>query len=254
MAVPARERGAEDLLGLLGEEEDRQPAVGHLGGHGDVLLAQGGHPDRDAGSHGVVDQLEGLAQPRPFAGRQRDLVGRALVDERRLAGPDLAADVDDLARAGEGAVVGHAVEALDHLGARGSEAEDAAPARNGIDAGGRHGDQRGCAAVDGQNGGADLDALGLGGQEAHEARRVEAVGLGHPDDIEPDLLQRNRLPGRLFEPAGVVQRHGQLHAVLPFLRCRSGPGPVSPAWRRSSRAPILSQKRVYLNLSGMAGP
>ena len=44
------ERRAEDLLDLLGDEEDGQPAVGHLGRHGDVLLAQRGDPDRDARS------------------------------------------------------------------------------------------------------------------------------------------------------------------------------------------------------------
>ena len=90
-------------------------------------------------------------------------------------------------------------------------------ARHRVDAGGGHGDQRRCAAVDRKDGRADLHALGLGGEEPHEARRVEAVGLGHPDDIEPDLLQRDGLAGRFLEPTGVVQRHGQLHAVPPSL-------------------------------------
>ena len=99
LAAPAAERRPEDLLDLVGDEEDRQPAVGHLGRHGDVLLAQRGDPDRDARAHRVVDDLERLAEPGPLAGRQRDVVRGAVVGERRLAGPDVAADLDDLAGA-----------------------------------------------------------------------------------------------------------------------------------------------------------
>ena len=43
--------------------------------------------------------------------------------------------------------------------------------------------------------GADLDRLGLGGEVAHQRGGVEAVGLGHPDRVEPGLLERGR-PGR----------------------------------------------------------
>ena len=211
------QRRPEDLPGLVRHEEDGQPAVGHLGRHGHVLLAQRGHPDRDAGAHRVVDDLERLAQPGPLPLGQGDVIGGAVMGERRLAGPDRAADLDDLAGAGQGAVVGHAVEALDDLGARGAEAEDAAAARQGVDAGRRHGDERRRARVDGQDGRADLEALGLGGQVAHEARGVVAVGLGDPDHVEPGLLELDGLAGRVRRAPGVVQRHGQLHAVLPFL-------------------------------------
>ena len=221
LAAPCVERGPEDVPGLVRHEEDGQPAVGHLGGHGDVLLAQRGHPDRDARAHRVVDDLERLAQPGALPLGQGDVIGGAVVGERRLAGPHSAADLDDLAGASQGAVVGHAVEALDDLGARGAQAEDAAAAREGVDAGRRHGDERGRTRVDGQDGRADLEALRLGRQVAHEARGVVAVGLGDPHHIEPGLLEVDGLAGRVRWAPGVVQRHGQLHAVLPFLFFRS---------------------------------
>ena len=176
------------------------------------------------GRTGWLISLRGLPSPVPSSGGQGDVVRRTVVGERGLAGPHVAADLDDLAGAGERSVVGHAVEALDHLGARGAETEVAAPTRNGVDAGRRHGDQRRCPAVDGHDGRADLHPLGLGRQVPHVAGCVEAVGLGHPDDVQPDLLQLHRLAGRLGEPAGVAQRHGQLHAALPFL----GPGSMPP--------------------------
>ena len=207
------------------------------------------------GPHRVVDDLERLAQarcPRRPAGgcgtpRRRGSSGASRAHTSRQISMISRVRV-------ERAVVGHAVEALDHLGARGAETEDAATARHGIDAGRRHGDQRRRAAVDRQDGRADLDPLGLGGQVAHEARGVEAVGLGHPDDVEPDLLQLRRLAGRLLEPAGVVQRHGQLHAVLPFLGLLHHPAPARkcpqlfPEVARRSRSVPASTQGARLGL------
>ena len=83
-----------------------------------------------------------------------------------------------------GAVYGDAVEALDHLGARGPEAQVEAPVAQRVDPGRGHGDERRRPRVDRQDPRPDLDALGERRQVAHEARAVEAVGLGDPDEVE----------------------------------------------------------------------
>ena len=87
--------------GRLRRVEDRDPAVGDLGGLGDVLGALGAEPDRDVRAQRVHDRLERLAQPhRALAGVGQRVV-RAVVGHRRLAGQHLADDVDDLAGAGQ---------------------------------------------------------------------------------------------------------------------------------------------------------
>ena len=118
-----REEAVDLAVRPLGQEEQRQPPVGDLGGERHVLLAEGGDVDRDGGADGPADDLEGLAEPGPLLLGQGQVVVRPVVGERRLTGPHLAADVDDLAGAPDGLVVGDAVEALDHLGARRAEAE-----------------------------------------------------------------------------------------------------------------------------------
>ena len=125
LAVPGRERGPEDLLGLLGHEEDRAasrrpPRPSWRRSSRPSAATQIGMRGRT----GWLMSLSALPSPVPSPGGQRDVVRRAVVGERRLAGPHVAADLDDLAGAGERAVVGHAVEALDHLRARGAEPED----------------------------------------------------------------------------------------------------------------------------------
>jgi hypothetical protein len=87
------------------------------------------------------------------------------------------------------------VEALDHLRARRPETEDEPAVGQGVDAGGRHGQQRRRAGVDGQDAGAELHPLGAGRQVAEEADAVEAVGLGDPHQVEPGLLQVGDLGG-----------------------------------------------------------
>ena len=54
-----------DVLGLVGYETDRQPPLGHLGSHGDVLLTQGRHPDGDPRPDRMGDDLEGPPKPVP---------------------------------------------------------------------------------------------------------------------------------------------------------------------------------------------
>ena len=69
------------------------------------------------------------------------------------------------------------------------------------------------AGVDVEDRRADLDRLGLGGEVAHQRGGVEAVGLGHPDGVEPGLLERRDLVGRLARVAGVHQLGRELHAA-----------------------------------------
>jgi hypothetical protein len=133
------------------------------------------------------------------------------VHEAVLAGPHLAAHVDDLAGASEGGVVLDAVPAFDDLGARGAEAEVAAPVGEGVDTCRGHGQQRGGAGVDGQNARGDLHGGGLGRHVTHEAGPVEAVGLGHPHQVEPGLFQFGDGVGRLLETAAVAELHADLH-------------------------------------------
>ena len=147
------------------------------------------------------------------------MVRRPVVGQRRLAGPHVAADLDDLAGPGKRPVVGHAVEALDHLGPRRAEAELAASARDGIDAGGRHGDQRRGAGVDGQDGGADVHPLRLGGQVPHEARRVVAVAPRPPT--------RCRGPPSPARPPGVRTRRTRRRSSAAWTASRGPPFPMS---------------------------
>ena len=131
----------------------------------------------------------------------------------RLAAPDLAADLDDLPGAGERLVVRHAVEALDHLRARRAEAEDRPAARQRVEPGRGHRDERRRAAVERQDAGADLDPLGVGGEVAHERDGVEAVGLGDPHDVEARLLQRDHRLDLSDRVVAVLELGGELHAL-----------------------------------------
>ena len=56
------ERVAPDQVGPLGVEEDRQPAVGDLGGLLDVLGAERRDVDRDGVALGVGEDLQRLAE------------------------------------------------------------------------------------------------------------------------------------------------------------------------------------------------
>ena len=102
------------------------------------------------------------------------------------AGPD---DPDHLAGAAERLVVGQAVEPLDHLRPRGAETEHRPAAGDVVEAGRGLQDRAGGAREDVEDAGGDLEPLGLGGQVAHQRGGVVAVGLGHPDHVEPGLLE-----------------------------------------------------------------
>ncbi len=206
---------APDLLVLLGDEHDRQPAVGDLGSCRDAEALEARPPDGDLAADGVVDQLQRLAQPRSLAGRQRHLERLSLEVELLFTLPDHAAGFDVLLDPLHRLVVPHAVEAFDDLRTAGPEAEHEASVTDVIAARSSHRHQRRCARVDVDDAGADLDPLGLGGEVADLADRVEAVRLGDPHLIEADLFELDHAIDRLFEPAGVIDHHRQLHDVDP---------------------------------------
>ena len=88
-----------------------------------------------------------------------------------------------------------------------------APVAQRVDARRGHREERRGARVDGQDRRADLDALGERGEVAHEARAVEAVGLGDPDEVEPRRLHLDDLPGGLLEAARVAELRADLHVA-----------------------------------------
>ena len=92
------------------------------------------------------------------------------------------------------------------------EAQHGPAARHVVEARHRLEDGARRARVDVEDARPDLHPLGLRREVAHQRRRVEAVGLGDPDHVEPGSLQRGHLVGRLARVAGVHQRHRQLHA------------------------------------------
>ncbi len=96
------ERRTPDVIRPLGDEEDREPAVGDARGHLDVLLPQRCDPYRDVAAHRVRQDLERLTQPGALVTRQRQREVLPLVHQGRFASPDVATDVDDLASAPKG--------------------------------------------------------------------------------------------------------------------------------------------------------
>lgn len=113
---------------------------------------------------------------------------------------------------GSGAV-GHPVKPLDHLGPRRADPEREATAGEFVDPGRGHGQQSRRPAVDVDDRGPDLDALGPGRDVTGQRDRVEAVGLGQPDRVQPDDLQLTDRARGLHGVAGVVgQQGGESHA------------------------------------------
>ena len=193
-------------------EEGGQPAVGDLGGEFDVLRAERGEIDRDVLAHRMVDQLQGLAEPRALILRKRELVVRAVV-HHDLSSPDRTTDLHDLALTAEGLVVLHAVEPLDDLRAGRTEAEDEAPARDCVEPGSGHRDRAGGAAVDVEDARTELHGVGLRSEVTEDRHGVEAVKLRHPADIDAGLLQIGGFGRSQPRVAGVREHHRQLHGA-----------------------------------------
>ena len=209
-----------DLLAVRRVVE-RQPAVRDLRGLGDVLGSLGAEVDRDLTAQRVHDRLERLAQPdaaRPGVGV---LVELALVVERLLACQDPTDDLDVLAGARQRLVRRPAVPALDHLRTRDAQAQDEPAVGQVVQGDRRHGRRCRGARCELHHRGAELDALGPGGQIGERGQRVGAPRLGGPDRGEAELLGRHRA----FHPVGgghlppVAELQSEFHGRCP-LRCR----------------------------------
>ena len=98
-----RERGAVHVREALRREEDRQPAVGDLGGERDVLRPDRGEVDRHLAAQRVDDDLQRLAEAGRVLAGVGDVVVLAVVLERLLAAQDRAHDLDVLAGAARAA-------------------------------------------------------------------------------------------------------------------------------------------------------
>lgn len=229
-AGPAgRECVAPDVVRAFGQEEDRLPALGDLRGQLHVLRAEGGQQHRNAFAHRMIDQLQRFAEAGAALGGQRHPVVLAL-ELQALAAPHPAADLDDLAGAADRRVVGHAVEALDHLRAGGPEAEDEAAVGDVVQAGRRHRGQRGGPRVQLQDARGQLHVIGPGGEIAERAHRVERVRLGHEDDVQSGPFQVGDLGGHFLETARIVDAQSDTHeSTIPTLRRSSG---ATPAYSR----------------------
>ncbi len=189
---PLGEQLAERGVGARGVEAG-QPAVGDLGGERHVPRALGRQHDRDLPAAGVHRGPEGLAQPRRAGGvrGQRQPVEGAVVGHGALAGHHLAHDVDELPRAGQGTAVRLAVPALDHLRARGAEAQHEPPAGQVVERDRVHRGGRGRARGHLRDAGAQAHPPGARAPPGQRRERVGAVGLGGPDGVEAEGLGRH---------------------------------------------------------------
>jgi hypothetical protein len=128
-----------------------------------------------------------------------------------LTTPYLAADIDDFAGAGNRGVVGHAVEALDDLWARGAQAEREPAIGDVVEAGRGHRGQRGRSGVQLQDARGQLNPFCAGGQVPQRAHRVERIRLGDKDNVQPGAFEVGHFGGHLFEPAPVVDPQSDPH-------------------------------------------
>ena len=234
-----RQRAAPRGRGLLREVEDWFPALGQLGGEFYVLRPERRHHDRDPFPDRVIDQLERLAQAGALISWQRDGVVPALMHQP-LAPPDAAADFDDLPGAPDRRVVRHPMPALDHLRARGPDAQHEPAPGHVVQAGRRHRGEGRRPGIELQDARGDLHPLGLRGEVAELADRIEAVSLGHEDDVEAGLLVIGQLGDGLGEVARVIQCHPDAHTCRAFPKVDA-----APAVCRGSRHP--NPLRVWLS-------
>ncbi len=124
----ARERRGKGLPRAFGREEDREPAVGDLGGELDRLRLEDGEVDRDVGAKRPRHQLERLPESRRARAGVRNLVVQAVVLER-LPPERPQRTISTYSRSlRQRLPPGLAVPALDHLRAREAEPEQEAAA------------------------------------------------------------------------------------------------------------------------------
>jgi len=194
---------APHLLGAVGVIEDGQPAVGQFRSEGHVLGPEAGDVDGDVLAHGMVDELEGLAQTGSLVSRQWQRIHRAVGDDL-FATPNLAADVDGLAGCLQRLLVRHAVPAFDHLRAGRTNTERESAAGYSVESGRGHGQQRWRAAVKRKDSRGEFDRFGLGCEEAQDRHGVEAVQLGDPQHVDSGALQVGGLIGCRHRIAAVT--------------------------------------------------
>src|SRR5215218_1042682 len=195
--------------------EDRDPAVGDLGGDLHRLASDRTEEDRDGVPNRMEVELESLA----LAARERQVEVLAVVLQALLARHDLAHDLHVLARAAPWLCVRDAVPTLGDLRAGWPEAEHESPTRKRIDRAPSH---RGCG---GRAGGhlhdrcTKLDRLGLGREPRQDAHHVGAVRLGGPHGIESRALRRLDDVQRLVTPWSdppVAEVEPKLHRWGPY--------------------------------------
>ena len=182
---------------------------------------------------GWIEAFSGL--PKPVPPGQREGVVLAVVGHGPLALPDVAHDPHVFARAGERLGERHAVPALHDLGARDAEPEDEAATGEVVHGHRGHRRGRGLARGDLDEGGAQVDALGLRAPPRQRRQAVGAVGLGGPDRVVPQalgLLDGVHDPGRRAAcPVTGLQaelefaRHGRgrlFHSAPPWTNVAAG--------------------------------
>ena len=201
--VQVREVG---LAGVLGHKARPQPPVRDLPGQPQHRGREGGQVDRD----GVLGP-DGEPHRPGLASRQRD---RELPPgERNFLAPGRQPhDLDRLPHPRQRMAEWHAVQPLDHLRARGAQAQQE-PAAGDV----RQGDRR---PGDGhRRPGAELDdprsqqhAVGSRGQEPQRRRRLGSPCLGHPADVQTQLFRLADELDRLRPvPAGGLDRGRRPH-------------------------------------------
>ena len=133
-------RGRPRRTSWPGGEEDGEPAVGDLGGQGDVLGSLGPQDDRDVGAQGMDDRLQRLAQAGAARVGQR-VVG-PVVGHRAPGGPGPGARCPRTRGCGPAAWGRAGRTSPRRPGARRPESEDEAPGREVVHGQGGHGHGR----------------------------------------------------------------------------------------------------------------
>ena len=125
-------QGRIEQVEALWIHPDRKYAVRDLCGTGHPGWRDRSRVDPERGIP-VKDALQRLAEAARIRSVVGNLVVEPLVNERLLAGHDLADDRDVFLRARERTTVGGAMPALDDLRSRRTEAEDEATARERVE-------------------------------------------------------------------------------------------------------------------------
>ena len=219
-------------------EAERQPAVGNLGGELHRRLVAGAEVDRDVGAH-VQDRFQWLAD----AHGARAGIGQAdlatLMCDRRLAGKHLAHDGDVVLDPPIGFAPGLAVPAFHDLRAGDADPRyETTAAGERVDGRRRHrGVGRGARGKL-HDGGAELDVLGLAGEECQRRHRIRAVGLRGPHQVVAQRLGAlHQLDGNVEDGAGIADAQAEFHRSLLVPRAGVRSPPAARPDGRSARRP-----------------